>query len=37
MDSYKKISMVIEKSESFIANINGLIVILKITLHKCNR
>ena len=37
MDSYKKISMIIEKSESFIANINGLIVILKITLHKGNR
>ena len=29
--------MISEKFEAFIANINGLIVILKITLHKDNR
>lgn len=37
MNSYKKISMIIEKSGSFIANINGFIVILKISFHKGNR
>ena len=29
--------MIIEKSGSFIANINGFIVILKISFHKGNR
>ena len=35
MNSHNKISMIIEKSGSFIAN--GFIVILKISLYKDNR
>ncbi len=37
MNPIKQISMIIEKFEAFITNTNGLIVILKITLHKGNK